>query len=64
MALWIAVSLSVLSIGGIIDVLESNVRVKDNSSGENRIHDRVQGAADEGSDGERNKTGRNETTRD
>lgn len=36
------------------------MRVKDNSGGENGVHDGVQGAADEGSDGERNETGGDE----
>jgi hypothetical protein len=42
------------------DALETNVRVKDNSGGEDRVHDGVEGAADEGSDGERNETGGDE----
>ena len=37
------------------------MRVKDNSGGENRVHDGVEGAADEGSDSERNETGGDET---
>jgi hypothetical protein len=38
-------------------ILETNVRVKDNSGGEKGVHDGVEGAADEGSDGEGNETG-------
>lgn len=36
------------------------MRVKDNSGGENGVQDRVEGAADEGSDGERDETGGDE----
>lgn len=37
------------------------MRVKDNSGGENGVHDGVEGAADEGSDGERDETGSDKT---
>lgn len=36
------------------------MRVKDDSGGENGVHDGVEGAADKGSDGERDETGGNE----
>lgn len=36
------------------------MRVEDKSGGENGVHNGVEGAADEGGDGERNKTGGDE----
>lgn len=44
-----------------LDILETNVGVEDQQGTEDGIHDRVQGAGSEGSDGQRDQSDRDES---